>query len=278
MAAAPSTRQDKRSMTSPVLLNVTDGVATLTLNRPNALNALSFEMMEALSAATAQLLRRDDLRVVVIEGAGDHFMAGGDLKDFASQLHLSPESRMATFRATIEQHVNRSVEAFAALRVPVIARVHGACAGYGLSMVLGCDMVVAADNAYFTTAYSSIALSGDGGVSWFLPRIVGRHKAFELLLLADRFNADEALRLGVANKVVPLAELDAAVAALVGRFLRGPRETYAEMKRLLNQSPDQSLDAQLQLEAEAFARSAARPDFDEGLNAFFAKRKPSFNG
>jgi len=145
-------------------------------------------------------------------------------------------------------------------------------------MVLGCDMVVAADNAYFTTAYSSIALSGDGGVSWFLPRIVGRHKAFELLLLADRFNADEALRLGVANKVVPLAELDAAVAALVGRFVRGPRETYAEMKRLLNQSPDQSLDAQLQLEAEAFARSAARPDFDEGVNAFFAKRKPSFNG
>ena len=169
-------------MTSPVLLNVTDGVATLTLNRPNALNALSFEMMEALSAATLQLIRRDDLRVVVIEGAGDHFMAGGDLKDFASQLHLSPESRMATFRATIEQHVNRSVEAFAALRVPVIARVHGACAGYGLSMALGCDMVVAADNAYFTTAYSSIALSGDGGVSWFLPRIVGRHKAFELLL------------------------------------------------------------------------------------------------
>ena len=102
--------------------------------------------------------------------------------------------------------------------------------------------------------------------------------AFELLLLADRFNADEALRLGVANKVVPLAELDAAVAALVGRFVRGPRETYAEMKRLLNQSPDQSLDAQLQLEAEAFARSAARPDFDEGVNAFFAKRKPSFNG
>ena len=265
-------------MTSPVLLNVTDGVATLTLNRPNALNALSFEMMEALSAATLQLIRRDDLRVVVIEGAGDHFMAGGDLKDFASQLHLSPESRMAAFRATIEQHVNRSVEAFAALRVPVIARVHGACAGYGLSMALGCDMVVAADNAYFTTAYSSIALSGDGGVSWFLPRIVGRHKAFELLLLADRFNAEEALRLGVANKVVALAELDAAVAALVGRFLRGPRETYAEMKRLLNQSPDQSLDAQLQLEAEAFARSAARPDFDEGLNAFFAKRKPSFKG
>ena len=265
-------------MTSPVLLDVVDGVATLTLNRPDALNALSFEMMEALSEATAQLSRRDDLRVVVVTGAGNHFMAGGDLKDFAGQLHLSPESRIATFRATIEQHINRSVEAFAALRVPVIARVHGACAGFGLSLAMGCDMVVAADTAYFTTAYSSIALSGDGGVSWFLPRIVGRSKAFELLLLADRFDAAEALRLGIVNKVVPLAELDDAVAKLVGRFLRGPRDTYAEMKRLLGQSPDQSLDVQLQLEAEAFARCAARPDFDEGVNAFFEKRKARFNG
>lgn len=265
-------------MTSPVLLDVVDGVATLTLNRPEALNALSFEMMEALSEATAQLARRDDLRVVVVTGAGNHFMAGGDLKDFAGQLHLSPESRIATFRATIEQHINRSVEAFAALRVPVIARVHGACAGFGLSLAMGCDMVVAADTAYFTTAYSSIALSGDGGVSWFLPRIVGRSKAFELLLLADRFDAAEALRLGIVNKVVPLAELDDALAKLVGRFLRGPRDTYAEMKRLLGQSPDQSLDVQLQLEAEAFARCAARPDFDEGVNAFFEKRKARFNG
>ena len=189
-------------MTSPVLLDVVDGVATLTLNRPDALNALSFEMMEALSEATAQLSRRDDLRVVVVTGAGNHFMAGGDLKDFAGQLHLSPESRIATFRATIEQHINRSVEAFAALRVPVIARVHGACAGFGLSLAMGCDMVVAADTAYFTTAYSSIALSGDGGVSWFLPRIVGRSKAFELLLLADRFDAAEAL---LADDEVPAA-------------------------------------------------------------------------
>ena len=263
-------------MTSPILLQVTDGVANLTLNRPEALNALSFEMMRALSDATAQLARRDDLRVVVIAGAGEHFMAGGDLKDFATQLHLSPESRIASFRATIEQYINRSIENLAELRVPVIARVHGACAGFGLSLALGCDMVVAAESACFTTAYSSIGLSGDAGVSWFLPRIVGRHKAFELLLLADRFDAAEALRLGIANQVVPMAGLDDAVAALVGRILRGPRESFAEIKRLLNQSPDQSLDAQLQLEAEAFARCASRPDFDEGITAFLDKRKACF--
>ena len=117
-----------------------------------------------------------------------------------------------------------------------------------------------------------------GLLAWFLPRIVGRHKAFELLLLADRFDAAEAQRLGVVNKVVPLAELDAAVAALVGRIVNGPRETYAEMKRLLNQSADQSLDAQLQLEADAFARCTTQPNFDEGLNAFLGKRKARFNG
>ena len=230
-------------------------------------------------------LRPDDLAAQVLKGLVNKLdLDPSQLEDVIMGCAY-PEAeqgmniaRIASFRATIEQDINRSVEALAGLRVPVIGRVHGACAGFGLSLALGCDMVLAADTAYFTTAYGSIALSGDGGVSWFLPRIVGRHKAFELLLMAERFDAAEALRLGVANKVVPLAQLDAAVDALVGRILRGPKEAYAEMKRLLNQSPDQSLDAQLQLEAEAFARCAARPDFDEGVGAFLEKRKPKFNG
>lgn len=181
-------------MTAPILLDIDAGVATLTLNRPASLNALSFDMMAALSETTGQLARRKDLRVVVVAGAGEHFMAGGDLKDFAGQLHLSPESRLASFRATIEQHINPAIEALVSLPVPVVARVQGACAGFGLSLALACDLVLAADNAYFTTAYASIALSGDGGVSWLLPRIVGRHKAYELLLLAERFDAAAALR------------------------------------------------------------------------------------
>lgn len=263
-------------MTSPVLFDLSDGVATLTLNRPAALNALSVEMMKALAEATSRLSHRDDLRAVVIVGAGDHFMAGGDLKDFASHLHLSPESRIATFRAIIEQYVNQSVTALQALPVPVIGQVRGACAGFGLSLVLGCDLVLAAESAYFTTAYASIALSGDGGVSWFLPRILGRRKAFELLLLADRFDAAEALRLGVVNRVVPADQLDAARDALLARIKAAPRLAAAEIKALLNQSAGQSLDAQLQLEAEAFARSTARSDFDEGVTAFLSKRKAQF--
>ena len=262
-------------MTSPVLLDVVDGVATLTLNRPEALNALSFEMMEALSEATAQLSRRDDLRVVVVTGAGNHFMAGGDLKDFAGQLHLSPESRIATFRATIEQHINRSVEAFAALRVPVIARVHGACAGFGLSLAMGCDMVVAADTAYFTTAYSSIALSGDGGVSWFLPRIVGRSKAFELLLLADRFDAAEALRLGIVNKVVPLEKLEDEVVDWAKTIMKHSPLALRMLKLGLNAD----LDGQIGL--QEFAGNATLlyyliEEAHEGKNAFLEKRDPNF--
>lgn len=263
-------------MTSPILLDVVDGVATLTLNCPATLNALSFDMMYGLSAASRELTRRDDLRVVVVRGAGEHFMAGGDLNDFATQLHLSPESRIATFRAAIEEHINRSVEAFADLQVPVIAQVQGVCAGYGLSIVLGCDMVVATEEASFTTAYANIGLSGDGGVSWFLPRVVGRRKAFELMLLAERFDAWEAQRLGIVNRVVPSAELEATVANLLQRIGSGPLQTYAEIKRLLHQSQHQSLNAQLQLEAEAFARCSARGEFDEGVKAFFEKRKPRF--
>ena len=126
------------------------------------------------------------------------------------------------------------------------------------------------------SAAAAIALSGDGGASYFLPRIVGRRKAAELLLLAERFDAAEAARLGLVNRVVPAAELDAEVARLVSRLLAGPRHAYAEVKRLLAESHDAALESQLQSEAEAFARCSATADFGEGINAFFDKRKPAF--
>lgn len=159
---------------------------------------------------------------------------------------------------------------------PVIASVRGACAGFGLALMAGCDLAIAADDARFTTAYAGIALSGDGGASYFLPRIVGRRKAAELLLLAERFDAAEAARLGLVNRVVPTAELDAEVARMAARLRAGPRHAYAEIKRLLIESHDAALEAQLQSEAEAFARCTATVDFGEGINAFFAKRKPAF--
>jgi len=265
-------------MAGTVLLEVVEAVATLTLNRPEALNALSVEMMEDLAEAVRQLAGRKDVAVVVIRGAGEHFMAGGDLKDFARQLHLSPETRLATFKAMIVQHINPTVEILQGLQQPVVACVRGACAGFGLSLMAGCDLVVAADNAKFTTAYSAIALSGDGGASYFLPRVVGARKAAELLLLAERFDAIEAQRLGLVNRVVPVAGLDEAVEALVTRLKNGPRHAYGEIKRLLAASHDNQIESQLQCEAEAFARCAATADFAEGVTAFLDKRAPGFQG
>ncbi|THF62934.1 enoyl-CoA hydratase [Pseudothauera nasutitermitis] len=263
-------------MTDTVLLDIDQGIATLTLNRPAALNALSVEMMQDLHEATARLAAATDVDVVVISGAGEHFMAGGDLKDFARNLHLSPEERLEVFRAMIERYINPTVLLLQGLPQPVVARVRGACAGFGLSLMMGCDLVVCADDAVFTTAYSSIALSGDGGASYFLPRQVGRRKAAELLLLAERFDAQEALRLGLVSRVVPATELDAETARLAARLRAGPRHTYAEIKRLLADSHDAALEAQLRAEGGAFARCAANADFAEGVTAFLEKRKPSF--
>ncbi|MFU2487086.1 enoyl-CoA hydratase/isomerase family protein [Thauera sp. WH-1] len=263
-------------MAGTVLVDVREGVATLVLNRPDALNALSEEMMDDLHAAARGLAGRKDFGVLVIKGAGAHFMAGGDLKDFARHLHLSPAARLAGFRAMIERDINPTVQLLQGLPQPVVACVQGACAGFGLSLMAGCDLVLAAEDALFTTAYAAIGLSGDGGVSYFLPRILGRRKAAELLLLADRFDAAEAQRLGLVNRVVPAAELDAEVSRLVSRLLAGPRHTYGEIKRLLAESHDAPLETQLQSEAEAFARCAAGADFAEGVSAFLDKRKPVF--
>lgn len=265
-------------MANTVLLDVANRVATLTLNRPAQLNALSMEMMEDLFVAVRRLRDLQDVDVVVITGAGEHFMAGGDLNDFATQFHLGPEARKVTFRAIVEKHVNPAVEILQSLQQPVIAKVRGACAGFGLSLMLGCDLAICADSVKFTTAYAAIGLPADGGMSYFLPRIVGRRKAAELLLLGERFDAAEAQRLGLVNRVVPAAGLDAETAALVARLQNGPRRAYGEIKRLLAGSLDDKLESQLQNEAEAFARCSATGDFVEGITAFLEKRKPGFRG
>lgn len=265
-------------MANTVLLDVSNRVATVTLNRPAQLNAFSLEMMQDLLLTARELRERKDVEVVVITGAGDHFMAGGDLKDFATQFHLTPQARLVTFRAMIEENVNASVEILQSLSQPVIAKVRGACAGFGMSLMLGCDLALAADSAKFTTAYSSIGLPADGGMSFFLPRVVGHRKAMELLLLAERFDAAEALRLGLVNRVVPGADLDAETDKLVTRLQSGPRQAYGEIKHLLAASFDVKIESQLQSEAEAFARCSATGDFVEGINAFIEKRPPGFRG
>jgi len=203
-------------MSDPILLQREGAVATLTFNRPEALNTLDFAMVEALVARTAEVAADDTLRVVVLRGAGKHFMAGGDIRTFAGELRHPPAERQAGFQRMVER-VHAAVETLHRMAHPVVGCVHGAVAGIGFSFMNACDLVVAADNAYFTSAYRHIALTPDGGGSWTLPRIVGMRKAMEILLLSERFDAAEALRLGLVNKVVALDRLDTEVNALERR-------------------------------------------------------------
>ena len=265
-------------MSEQVLLDIRGAIATLTLNRPQAMNSLGLEMAQALLARVQTLQKAEGVKVVVVTGAGDHFMAGGDIKEFHAMVKTPPEERERAFGDLIGQCINPAVEILRGLPQPVLGKIRGACAGFGFSLMAGCDMVVAADNAYFTTGYSLLGTTADGGGTWFLPRLLGARKAAELTFLAERIDAQQALALGLVNRVVPLAELDAASEALAIRLASGPSFAYANAKRLLNRSLTVSLADQLTAEAASFGRCSATADFAEGVSAFVEKRKPVFKG
>ncbi len=262
-------------MNDTVLLSRDGAVATLTLNRPDALNALDPAMVDALVARTAEVAVDDTLRVVVVQGAGKHFMAGGDIRSFASHLGEAPAVRRDGFRRMVER-LHAAIETLHRMPHPVIGRVHGAVAGFGLSLMNACDLVVASDDAYFASAYRQIALTPDGGGSWSLPRLVGLRKAMEVFLLGERFGAADALALGIVNKVVLRAELDAATAALAQAIATGPAQALRNTKRLVRESVARTLSEQLQAEAVSFSECTANADFVEGITAFLAKRAPQF--
>jgi 2-(1,2-epoxy-1,2-dihydrophenyl)acetyl-CoA isomerase len=263
----------------PVLMSVADGVATITLNRPavlNALNnALAAALLDALNAASADAA----VRVIVITGAGDAFMAGGDVGYFHRKLAEFPDR--AQFRPVIVEMIERAQNLTSTIRnipKPIIASVRGGCAGFGLSLMLACDLAIAADNAKFTLAYIHLATTPDGGASFHLPRMVGQKRAAEIALLGDRFGAVEAERWGLINRVVPLAELEATVAKMAGRMANGPALAYGRTKKLLNAADGNSLDAQLAAETESFASSALTEDFAAGVAGFVEKKAAVFTG
>jgi 2-(1,2-epoxy-1,2-dihydrophenyl)acetyl-CoA isomerase len=260
-----------------VLVEREGGVASITLNRPQALNALNRELTVALRDAVFAVENDAAVRCVVLRG-GEHFMAGGDLKWFKTlaEGRTSAENRVQ-FEAFVHE-VHALILSVRRMPKPVIAGVRGAVAGFGMSLMMATDLAVAADSAYFTLAYTLIGVSPDGGSTFSLPRIVGQKKAMEIALLGDRFDAPSAERLGLVNRVVPLNTLESETAKLAARLAAGPTAVYARTKGLLNASLGSSLESQLQREAEAFAQSASEPDFHEGLAAFVEKRKPRFTG
>jgi 2-(1,2-epoxy-1,2-dihydrophenyl)acetyl-CoA isomerase len=262
-------------MSQPVLLHRDGVIATLTLNRPEVLNTLDFAMVDALVARTAEVAADDTLRVVILRGAGKHFMAGGDVRTFAGELQHAPAERRMRFQRMLER-VHAAVEHLHRMPHPLVCGVQGAVAGIGISFMNACDLVVAADNAYFNSAYSHIAVTPDGGGTWALPRIVGLRKAMEIVLLAERFDAAEALRVGLVNKVVAAQALDAAVDAYARTLAAAPVLAVRNAKRLLRDSFAHTLSEQLQAEAVSFAQCTATADFAEGITAFIEKRPARF--
>jgi 2-(1,2-epoxy-1,2-dihydrophenyl)acetyl-CoA isomerase len=271
------TEDASRDHGSETILLARDGpIATLTLNRPAALNALDLAMMDTLVAYTASLSADTSLRVVVLRGAGAHFMAGGDLKTFASRLDIPAPQRQQEFQRIVER-LHAAIEHLHRMPHAVIAALRGAVAGFGLSLAAACDLAIAADDAYFASAYRQVGLTPDGGGSWSLPRIVGVRKALEIHLLAERFDAQEAWRIGLVNRVVAANDLDATVQRLAQSIAEGPALALRNVKRLLRDAPERTLSGQLRAEADSFGQCAANPDFAEGIRAFFEKRRPRFS-
>jgi 2-(1,2-epoxy-1,2-dihydrophenyl)acetyl-CoA isomerase len=266
----------QNTINEAVLYEVRDRVARLTLNRPKSLNALNLDMIEALRLASARAEADPQVRAILVTGAGEHFMAGGDLKWFREQLALPPQQRQPLFERTISD-VHQTTLQLRRCGKPVVAAVCGAVAGFGLSLMLAADLALAADDAYFTLAYCNIALSPDGGATWSLPRTVGMKRAMEIALLGDRFDAQQALAWGMVNRVLPAGDLLAEAEKLAVRLANGPAEALAHTKRLINDSLNASLAEQLHAEQRAFAASGVNSDFGEGLAAFFEKRPARFN-
>ncbi|GLQ06536.1 enoyl-CoA hydratase/isomerase family protein [Sneathiella chinensis] len=265
-------------MTDHLLVEKSNGIATLTMNRPEVRNALSLEMREELFRQMVALETDDTVRCIVIKGAGEHFMAGGDVKTFAELVKThSGEERQKMFEARIH-NLSPTIFAMRRMEKPIIGAVQGGAAGFGLSLAMACDLVVAADNAFFTMAYVNIATTPDGSGTYSLPRMVGLKKAMEIAMLGDRFDAEEAYRLGLVNKVVPVADMEGETARLARRLANGPTVAIGRTKKLLQASLNNSLETQLALEAENFAACAVTDDWAEGVTAFAEKRKTEFKG
>ncbi|MFQ5535259.1 MAG: enoyl-CoA hydratase/isomerase family protein [Sphingomonadales bacterium] len=263
-------------MSEAVLLEREGAIATIVLNRPEVLNALNDKMVEGLLEAVTAVENDEAIRCVVIRGAGGSFIAGGDLKQFHEFLTDSKESG-DEFPIKFEQ-VHSAIEIIRTMPKPVIASVHGPAAGFGVSLLSACDLVIAAENALFTLAYCLIGTSPDGGSTFHLPRAVGIKRAMEIAMLGDFLDADKALELGLINKVVPAADLAAETAKLAARLAKGPTHALANTKRLLNESFHSNLHDQLAREAEGFIDCTSTADFMEGISAFLEKRKAEFKG
>lgn len=261
--------------TAPVLLDVTDGVATITLNRPDAMNSLDVATKELLRDVVQQVADDPAVRCVVLTGTGRAFCVGQDLKEHIEI--LNSESSESLFR-TVEEHYNPTVTALATMAKPVIAAVNGVAAGAGASLAFAADLRIVADTAGFNLAFAGVALSCDTGASWTLQRLVGRAKAIELLYFPRTLDAKTSMELGLATEVVPGADLETHVRELATRLAAGPTVALGSMRQSVLFSSAHSLEESLAFESEMMQRTGATGDHQAAVAAFVAKEKPVFEG
>ena len=256
-----------------ILYDVKDSVATITLNRPDAYNALNLTLARDVFQATLEADESRDVRCIVITGAGKAFCAGGDVKDFAD----NPD-RIGILVKELTTYLHGAVSRLARSLKPVIMAVNGVAAGGGMSLALSGDLVVAAESAKFNMAYSRIAASPDGSSSYFLPRMIGLRRALELHFTNRVLSAREAMDWGLVNRVHPDAEFPAAVRTLARELAQGPTLAFGRAKLLFHQSTQESLETQMELEAQAIAASGHTEDFRNGVVAFARKQPVTFTG
>lgn len=256
---------------STLLYETSEGVAKITLNRPDAANALNAAMARELMEASIRASEDRAVRAVILTGAGRMFSGGGDLKSFAAQ-----GERLPSHLKEVAGHLHLAISRFVRMEAPVIAAVNGSAGGAGLSLCMFADLVIAAESAKFTLAYTRAGLSPDGGSTYFLPRIIGVRRTLELALTNRVLSAKEALEWGMVNKVVADSELQSQAQALARQLAAGAPGALGTAKRLLHHSFTESLETQMELEAQGIAAQAGTANAREGIAAFIAKRAPKF--
>lgn len=260
---------------SPVLLDVTDGVGTITLNRPEAYNSLNIATKQLLLETVQRVADDPAVRCVVLTGTGKAFCTGQDLKEHIELLENGDSDALFT---TVDKHYNPIVTALAGMAKPVIAAVNGVAAGAGASLAFACDLRIVADTAGFNLAFANVALSCDTGASYHLQRLVGRAKAIELLYFPSTVSASDALDLGLATEVVPADSLADEVGALAARLAAGPTVALGAMRQSVAYAAGHSFEEALEFESAMMTKTGATADHRAAVAAFVAKEKPVFEG
>ncbi|GCD92954.1 enoyl-CoA hydratase/isomerase family protein [Embleya hyalina] len=261
-------------MTEFVRYECVDAIATVTIARPAALNALDHATKVALRQALTRAAGDADVRAVVLTGAGRAFCVGQDLRQHREQLARSPQAALGT----VAEHYNPLIMALTTMRKPVIAAVNGVAAGAGAALAFACDFRVLAETATVNLAFAGIGLGADSGASWTLPRLVGHARATELLMLSETISAARALELGIANRVVPAEDVATAASELARRLAAGPTVAFAAIKEALVCSATLPIARALGKESALQLRAGKSADHREAVDAFLDKRQPRFTG